>query len=238
MKTFFYNRTVYSLGLLNMEVPQCFLELDDHFDTLFTTSPGLTHESVRLAENLCRRIADIEFHAHFISEKQKSPDTFKAAILIGTYLVGYFNACKSLLDACAITLAKVYNLRLKNKQMDFSKSIFWKQLESQTGSVIKNRYKPFAGLFDEIIEWRDAAVHRITPFVITHSPGAPDKTPREQMEIKMVAQADADISTVVKRTRSIQWVEPLYYHKKWRSQLLELCKEVCLDIRSQTFRGT
>lgn len=126
MKTFFYNRTVYSLGLPNVEVPQCFLQLDDYFDTLFTTSAGLTHESVRLAENLCRRIADVEFYAHVISENQKSPNTFRAAILIGTYLVGYFNACKSLLDACAITLAKVYNLNIRNKEMDFSKGIFWR----------------------------------------------------------------------------------------------------------------
>jgi len=122
--------------------------------------------------------------------------------------------------------------------MDFSKSVFWRQLENQAGSVIKNQYKPFASLFDEIIEWRDAAVHRITPFVVTHSPGKPSRTPREKMEIKMVAQADADISTVMNRGRSVQWVEPLYYHKKWRSQLLELCKEVCLDIRSQTVQGT
>lgn len=235
MKTLFYKRTVYNVGLPNMEVPQCFVELDKYFDTLFTIPSDLTHESVRLAENLCRRIADVDFYAHFISEYQKSPAINKAAILIGTYLVGYFNACKSLLDACSIALAKVYRLRLSNKQMDFSKKDFWKQLEDQTGVVIKNRYEPFKDLFDEIIEWRDAAIHRITPFVTRHSPGPPSNTPREKMEIKMVEQPDVDIYTVVKKISSIQWVEPLYYHKKWRNQLLELCKEVCLDIRSQTF---
>ena len=119
--------------------------------------------------------------------------------------------------------------------MDFSKGIFWRRLENQTGPNIKNRYKPFTGLFDEIITWRDAAVHRITPFVVTHSLGEPDKTPREKMEIKMVTQPDSDVVTVVKKGRSIQWVEPLYYHIKWRSRLIELCREVCLDIRSQTF---
>lgn len=238
MKTYFYNRTAYSLNLPNMTPPQCFIELDEYFGTLFTTSAGLANESVRLAENLCRRIADVELYAHYISEAQKGPNTFKAAILVGTFLVGYFNSCKSLLDAGAITLAKVYNLNLKNKEMDFSKSIFWRQLENQTGPVIKERYASFKSLFNEVIKWRNAAVHRITPFVITHSPGEPDKVPREKMEIKMVAQSDADISLVVKGARSIQWVEPLHYHKKWLSQLIEFCKEVCLDIRSQTLQGT
>lgn len=112
------------------------------------------------------------------------------------------------------------------------------RLENQTGPVIKGRYASFKSLFNEVIKWRDAAVHRITPFVITHSPGEPDKVPREKMEIKMVAQSDADISLVVKGARTIQWVEPLHYHKKWLSQLIEFCKEVCLDIRSQTLQGT
>lgn len=238
MKTFFYNRTVYSLKLPDMTVPQCFIELDEYFDTLFKTSAGLTHESVHLAENLCRRIADVQLYAHYVSEAQKGSDTFKAAILIGTFLVGYFNACKSLLDAGAITLARVYNLKLKNREMDFSKTIFWRQLESQTGPIIKGRYAPFESLFNEIIRWRDASVHRLTPFVVTHSPDRPDKVPREKIEIKMVAQPDTDISIVVKRAKSIQWVEPMHYHKKWRSQLIEFCKEVCLDIRSQTLQGT
>ena len=88
--------------------------------------------------------------------------------------MAYFNACKSLLDAGAITLAQVYNLNLRDKQMDFSKQIFWERLEDRTGPTINSRYEPFRSLFDEIIKWRDAAVHRTTPFVITHSPDNPD----------------------------------------------------------------
>lgn len=233
MKTWFYNRTGYTLP--NMPtVPRCFTELDEYFDTRFTTSSALTHPSVILAENLCRRMADEELYASYISDTLKSPDTFKGAILIGTLLVGYFTACKSLLDAGAITLAKIYNLTLTHKGMDFSKPKFWKQLKQETGQVIPDRYAPFRPLFDEIIEWRDAAVHRLTPFVITHSPGAPGKVPREKMEIKMVDQPDAEVSTVVKAPKNIRWVEPLHYHRKWQSQLIEFCKEVCLDIRSQT----
>jgi hypothetical protein len=179
-------------------------------------------------------MADVELYASYISEAQKSLDTFRGAILIGTLLVGYFTACKSLLDAGAITLARVYNLALTNKKMDFSKSEFWRQLDKEAGPTISGRYAPFKSLFKEIIKWRDSAVHRLTPFVITHSPGEPGKVPREKMGIKMVAQPDAGISIIVKAPKSVPWVEPLHYHKQWQSQLIEFCKEVCLDIRSQT----
>lgn len=81
-------------------------------------------------------MADIELYASYISEAQKSPDTFKGAILIGTLLVGYFNACKSLLDAGAITLATVYNLNLTNKEKNFSKPKFWKQLNEKPGTMM------------------------------------------------------------------------------------------------------
>ena len=232
MRSWFYNRTTYTL--LNVPVPECFIKLDEYFDTRFVTSHPSLHESGTLAENLCRRMADVELYASYISEAQESPDTFKGAILIGTLLVGYFNACKSLLDAGAITLATVYNLNLKNKEMDFSKTEFWKQLDKKAGHIIVGRYKTFDSLFKTVIMWRDAAVHRLTPFVVTHSPGEPGKVPREKVEIKMVAQPDAEISTVVKAAKTISWVEPLHYHRQWKSQLLNFCKAVCLDIRGQT----
>jgi hypothetical protein len=236
MKTFFYNRTAYSLKLPNTTVPQCFVELDNYFDTLFQTPVGLTQEVVILAENLCRRLADVELFTQYISEAQRKLDTFQAAILIGTFLVAYFNACKSLLDAGAITLAKIYNLKLKNREMDFSKGVFWRELEEHGGSIVVDRYAPFKSLFSEIVEWRDAAVHRLTPFVITHSPDSPEKVPREKLEIKMVDQPDTDISVIVKRAKDIRWIEPLDCHKRWREQLLGFCEQVCLDIRSQAFR--
>ena len=232
MRSFFYNRTAYVL--LTVPVPECFIKLDEYFDTRFVTSNPMLHESGVLAENLCRRIADVELHASHISEAQKSLDTFKGAILIGTFLVGYFSACKSLLDAGAITLARAYNLTLTNKQMDFSKPKFWRQLDKEAGPTITYRYTTFKSLIEDIIKWRDAAVHRLTPFVVTHSPGEPGKVHREKMEIKMIAQPDAEISMVVKTPKSIPWVEPLHFHKQWQSQLIAFCKEVCLDIQSQT----
>ena len=232
MKTWFYNRTAYVL--LGMPAPQCFIDLDEYFDTRFTTSAAMMHESVTLAKNLCRRMADMELYASYISDAQKNLDVLKAAILIGTLLVGYFTACKSVLDAGAITLATLYNLTLTNKEMDFSRPRLLKQLKQETGPVVHGRYSSFQDLFDEIIKWRNSAVHRITPFVITHSPGPPDKVSREKIEIKMVAKPDVGISTIVISPKSVQWVEPLHFHRKWQNQLINFCKEVCLDIRSQT----
>src|SRR4030042_996176 len=130
MKTYFYNRTAYSF--LGTEVPQCFEDLDTHFDTRFTNiAASVTHPSAASEENLCRRMADVELYASFISNAQKNPDKFKGATLIGTLLVGYFSACKSLLDAAAVSLSKLYQLPVGNKQMDFSKESFWRAFEQR-----------------------------------------------------------------------------------------------------------
>jgi len=231
MKTWFYNRTAYCL--LNEPVPQCFIELDEHFDTRFATTGALMHLSVTLAENLCRRIADVELVAWYISDAYKSRNTFKAAIHIGSLIVWYFSTCKSLMDAGAITLATIYNLTLTQKEMDFSKAKFWNQLK-QKHPTVHARYISFKDLLDEIVRWRDTAVHRLTPLVLTHSPGHPDTVPQEKREIKMVARPDITISTVATAPKSIQWAEPLHFHGQWKNSLIEFCKEVCSDIRNYT----
>jgi len=176
-------------------------------------------------------MADVELYASQISDAQNNSDVVRAAILVGTSLVGYFTSCKSVLDAGAITLARIYQLSLSNKEMDFSKPKIWRQL-GQKSTTAHDRYALFRDFFGEIVQWRDSAVHRITPFVITHSPGPPEKTPREKMEIKMVAKPDVGIYTVVASPKSVHWVNPLDFHRKWQNRLIEFCGEVCLDIRN------
>jgi len=233
MKGYLYNRTAYCL--LGVTIPQFFVETEDCFQKRFTEGRFLTHPTFTLTENLCRRMADVEFYASYIYEERKRADAYGAAAGIGTLLVGYFSACKSLLDAGAITLAKIYMPgQLSNKQMDFAKRLFWTRINQANTKVCK-RYLSFKGLSDDIIEWRDATVHRLTPLVVIHSSTAPDKTPRNKIEIKMVAQPDAEIKDIVKAPKNIKWVEPLHFHKKWHSQLLSFCEEVCSDIREQTF---
>lgn len=233
MKGYLYNRTAYCS--LSITIPQFFVELEDCFQKRFTGGSFLTNPTFTLTENLCRRMADVEFYASHIDEEQKRANTYEATASIGTLLVGYFSACKSLLDAGAITLAKIYMPnKLSNREMDFAKPFFWTQL-NQANTIVCKRYLSFKGLSDNIIDWRDAAVHRLTPLVIVTSPGPPEKTPRDKIEINMVAQPDAEVSTIVKAPKNIKWVEPLHFPKKWHSQLLSFCKEVCSDIRGQTF---
>jgi hypothetical protein len=232
MKTHFYNRTGYSL--LSVEIPRCFTELDEYFGLVFQAEKdAFFHPSVALVENLCRRMADIELYAQYMEDAQKGDNLFKAAILIGTLLVGYFASCKSLLDAGAITLATIYSLTLPDREKDFSKKKFWKQLET-VGISVCGRYTKFQKLFNEIIVCRDAALHRITPLAIVHSPGEPGKTPLEKQKVMVVAKPDADYATIVKTPTNIQWVNPLHYHGKWQGELIKFCGEICLDIKGQT----
>lgn len=231
MKGLVYSNTAYRLG--HFQVPECFKKLDDFFDELlFKNGKVLVHKSSDLAQNLCRRMADIELYAWLISQAETAPDTFNGAALVGTYLVGYFSACKSLLDAGSITLAKLYNLNLSNKEMDFSKPKFWSELKEKQATVY-HRYTTFDGLVKDIVKWRDSAVHRVTPLVIVHAPDGPDKTPRVKQEIRMVVKPDAELSTVVKNHENITWVKPLHFHNKWKTHLSEFCEEVCLDMRDK-----
>ena len=228
MKTLFYKRTAYSI--FSMPVPKCFIELDDYFDKLFPSTKGLFHPSVQLAENLCHRMGDVEVYARYISEEEKSSDTLKAAIFIGTLLVGFFTSCKSVLDAGAIALNTIYNLELPERDQDFGKGKILTKLRGKTGDVIYDRYREFKNLIDEIINWRDSAIHRHTPFVLSHGP----RGAREKQEIKLANHLDMDLNTVARKLKSINWVKPLYYHKKWQDQLIAFCSEICLDIRGQT----
>lgn len=231
MKGFVYSNTAYRLG--HFQVPECFKKLDDFLDErLYKNGKLLVGESSDLAQNLCRRMADIELYAWLISQAESLPDAFNGAALAGTYLVGYFSACKSLLDAASITLAKLYNLSLSNKEMDFSKPKFWKELKEKEPTIYV-RYARFDGLVKAIVKWRDSAVHRVTPLVIVHAPEGPDKTPRDKQEIRMVAKPDAELSTFMKSREKITWVRPLHFHNKWKIRLIEFCEEVCLNIRDK-----
>jgi len=229
-----YANTAYRLGYF--QVPKCFEKLGEFIGKLLLREKNnrivlKAHSAlyIDLAQNLCRRMADIELYAWLISQAETAPDAFNGAALVGTYLVGYFSACKSLLDAGSVTLAKLYKLNLSNKEMGFTKREFWKELKEKK-STVHHRYTKFDGLVNDIVEWRNSAVHRVTPLAAVHSSEDPDKTPRDKQEIRMVAEPDAEFSTVVKNHEKITWVKPLHFHSKWKNRLIEFCEEVCLDI--------
>lgn len=232
MKTHFYNRSAFKY--IPVPLPQCFIDLDDKFDATFNDhSVALQHPSVKLAENICRRMADIELYACSISEPHNAKDIWKASIIIGSLLVSYFGACKSFLDAIAITLNSLYNLALTNREQDFGKPKFWRVLQNQAGTVY-SRYEMLRPVFNDIIRWREAAVHRVTPLVMVHTPIDPPNARRDQMELKMVSRPEPDFGQMIKSPEDIGWIGLLDLYTQWHSVFITLCNNICNDIRDRT----
>lgn len=230
MKSHFYNRTPYPH--INVPVPVCFIEMDNYFDSKFSDINELFKTAgLKLTENICRRIADVDMYASVIENMLNNSNAYKAATLTGSFMVGYLSACKSLLDAGSISLSEIYSLPLSNKEKDFSKGKFWNQLLI-VNKVVHKRYFAFKKLFEEIIKWRDAAVHRIAPLIIVHGKGHPEKVKREDMEIKMIADPNLDISDFIANTKETEWIEPLDLHKNWRGEFIKFCEELCKDIKT------
>ena len=90
--------------------------------------------------------------------------------------------------------------------------------------------RPF---FANIVLWRDATVHRISPLVIVHSPGAPENTPRNQQEIKLLDDPDPDLWDAISQAdkQSLRWVEPLHFHNQWKPKLLSFCGDMCDELK-------
>lgn len=219
---FFYNRTTYRL--LNIEIPKCFISLD----LLLPTNKSLVETD--LAENICRRMADIEYYANKIGVILKRKNNlWNKTILVGTLLVGYYATCKSLFDAVAITLNYIYKLNLNEKEQDFTKKKIWKQLKEKDRDL-HTKYSSFKELSYEIRDWRDAAVHRVTPFVIPVGPGDPGGEPNKKFSIKLVAEKGVSMHDLVSRKGKPKFLDPLYHHLKWRGSLLKLCEQICEDI--------
>ena len=128
--TYFYNRTIYPR--IATPVPDCFLELDKHFAAIGITQDRKFLYSVpilTLAENLCRRMADIDYYAEAISASlADATGAFAQAKVVGTLLVGYFGACKSVLDAIALAIDDLFGLGLSGGNCDLRKAMFWNRL--------------------------------------------------------------------------------------------------------------
>jgi hypothetical protein len=229
MKTIFYNRTPYMAAQLT--VPQCFIDLDDFYDPLIPDmTRSLSGFHLKHAENICRRMGDIELYALFIGEAEAQPDYFWAATIIASYLVGFFSACKSLFDAASICLADLHALELPDRGQDMGKGRFWNSLQARSSKSF-TRFKTFRPLCDEIILWRDASVHRTAPLVLVHSPGPPEHAAREAIRIRMVATPGATADTVIGTPDAVDWLAPLDLHNAWRSDLVAFCGALCTEIK-------
>ena len=161
-------------------------------------------------------------------ELESKTNLFESVILISSYLVGYFSSCKSFLDSLTIALNDIYELQLSNKEKDFSKNNFWNEL-SNIDPQIKDKYYSFNTLYREVIVWRDASVHRVTPFVVLHSPTPPEQTSRKLQSIKLYS--DPNQFGVTKIDKNKVWYEVLELHHKWYPSFIKLCDIIIEDIK-------
>ena len=234
MKLYFYNRTIYRFINL-LKLPDIFVSLDEFLGKQFSDlRTANTHLMVVHSENICSRLGSIEYYALIIDDElKKRTDLFASAVIISSYLIGYFGSCKSFLDSISIALNDIHQLNLSNKLQDFSKKKFWEKLEANSITK-KNKYYLFKDLFDEVIKWRDMSVHRIKPIVILHSPGPPEKAPAEKLEIKLLA--DYNQFGIIPSGKKLAWYKVLELHYKWYPKFLELCELICEDIKQYNYK--
>ncbi len=216
------------------ELPRCFVELDEILgaeDSNEDIVLAINTPKVKMAENICRRMADIDWYANNIEAAMQEENTGKASLLTMTLLVGYFGSCKSLLDAAAISVNKIYILGLKEKEQDFGKGKFWNQLRGSDFNAF-NRYSPFRALAEEVIKWRDAAVHRQSPVILPS--GITGERPRDELKIWLVNAPEPQIQghTITVPEGEDVIIKPLDLHAKWRSEFVRLCGQLCLDIKN------
>lgn len=231
MKDQFTTQTPYAA--LSIAIPGCFVALEQRFDAYFPTLGALLSDPrVALAENLCRRMGDVEFYASVIPTSATNPNHEWS--LTGTYLVGHFVACKSVLDAAAIAVTMLYQLTdihlglkgLAKREQDLTKGKFWSVLSSREPTVYK-RYSLFRQFAKDVQERRDVAVHRVTPLVTKRE----DENGVSQ-GLLLFDEKDADVASfsVNLQNGNVTLVELLHFHHQWQPTLLKLCDEVCKDI--------
>lgn len=238
MRTIFYLRSPYLSEQLRPMVPSCFIDLDSFYEPILPDiETGWRSFHLRHAENICRRMGDIDLYAHFIREEKRNPDPIWAATIIGSYLVGFFSACKSLFDAGSISLTDLHSLKLTDREQDMSRGRFWSTLQESVPRSFA-RFKGFRPCCGKVVQWRDASVHRRTPLVMPYSPGSLDSAPPESIRIRMVADPNAKIEKIIDTPNDVSWIDPLQLYDTWRPELLLFCKALCIEIQESTHRPT
>lgn len=231
MRTYFYGRSLFS-AITELEIPSCFIELDESFgeqDVGRDVLEWLANSRVALAENLCRRFANVDWYALKIGAAQDEKNVGSAVHLVQTLLVGYFSSAKSLLDAAAITLDGVLALGLSHKKQDLSQEWFWRALESSHAERFR-KYKPFRSLSGEVNAWRHAAVHRVTPIVLPSATS--EELPRDQISIGLINDPEPTMegdAFVVSRGKDAL-IDPLDLHSSWRPKFVELSRLLCEEL--------
>lgn len=236
MKTRFYERTAYRLS--DEPVPNCFLKLDDHFDTLFTeTGNTPMNYGMALAESVCARMADVEMYAFLIRDALKRKDLakenvgreadVKAAVMSRSFLIGYLGAARALLDSGAVTLATIYQLPLTNVERNFASGNFWQQMVVNQPNVHR-RYHSMRLFFNEVLQWCMETPPRVPPVsVLQYQFG---EFSRRELLAQVVDDRNADLEQMATQNYALHWIDPVDLHQRWKIKLLNLCEKLCREI--------
>ncbi len=235
MKTRFYQRSAYLLS--DQPVPSCFVNLDDHFDErLSIVQLERPHPSVVLAESLCARFADVEMYAFMIEDARKrhgleQGNDVKAAVLTRSFFVGYLGATRALLDVASVTLSVLYELPLPAVERTFAHGNFWHQLVTAEPNVHR-RYHGMRLFFNEVLRWCNESAYRVPPLYVSHEQFGPYSS--REMHLRLLDEAQLDLTQIPAEPLSLHWVDPLHLHDKWKPQFLLLCEKLCKDLTDRT----
>lgn len=220
MSNFLRLRTSYALE--ELEFPMCFARVERRLEERGFQFADLVSEYV----NVARRMADVDLFAWHIEKVDSPGHAALAGPLISSYLAAYFGACKALLDAAALFLTQLHKLPLAPREQDLRKGKFWTALKVASPTS-HDRYKSLRGMCEDVVLWRDAAVHRAAPLAILHlTTEQRDNWQPEKGLIKIHAVPDWRGGKVGNPPK---WLNPLDKHKEWRPRLMKLCELICED---------
>ena len=233
MKTHFYDRTAYILS--SEPVPDCFLALDEYFDSfMIERQQFVTNPHVLLAESVCGRMADVEMYAFLLEDVRKREtlerhEDDRAAILTRSFLLGFLSACRGLLDSSAVTLATLYELPLNRSEQSFTRGEFWHQMVLNIPAVHR-RYHPLRLFFNEILRWQHETVYRLPPLLALHAHYG--HLPGRDAQLRIVDDIDYELEQWAHEPYSVNWIDPLQLYARWKPRLIALCEKVCQDIET------
>lgn len=234
MKTFFYDRTAYRFS--DIPVPAFFVALDDHFaQVLTTTMPrnAIVHPALLQAESICARLADVEMYAFLIEDARKrhrmdKEGDAKASILTRSFLIGYLGAARAVLDSCAETLSSVLALELGRSNRTFASTLFWQELVQHAPNTHR-RYHTMRIFFHEVFRWGMETTDRVVPLEIVLATFGQYAT--RDSHLKVLDVAEIDLETIASHRGTLNWLDPLELHDRWKPQFLTLCERVCKEIQ-------
>ena len=235
MKSNFVERTLYRL--MALPAPSCFLRLDDHFAQALPATPdrgAAAHLPVLLAERICARYAEVEWYAAAIGDARKREGLdregdVKAALLTRGLFVGYLGASRSFLDACASTLDSTYTLRLERADRSFASSLFWQVLVERAPNTHR-RYHPSRIFFNEVFRWCAESADRIAPLEVIYATFGPYST--RDAHMRVLDEPAVSFITLAEGRRTLNWIDPLALHDRWKSNFISLCDRLCEEIKA------